>query len=61
MSNPAQAGSALSDASKAKNKPSKFRRNMLMMLVTLFAIPLALLLRKPKAAAGAAAAAAHLD
>lgn len=61
MSNPAQAGSPPSDASKAKNKPSKFRRNMLMMLVTLFAIPLALLLRKPKAAPGAAAAAAHLD
>ena len=33
----------------------------LMMLVTLCAIPLALLLRKPKAAAAAAPAAAHMD
>jgi DHA2 family multidrug resistance protein len=33
----------------------------LMMLVTLFAVPLAMLLRKPKAAAAAAPAAAHMD
>ena len=33
----------------------------LMMIVTLCAIPLALLLRKPKAAAAAAPAAAHMD
>ena len=33
----------------------------LMMLVTLFAIPLAMLLRKPKAATAAAPAAAHMD
>ncbi len=33
MSNPTQADSPPSDASKAKNKPSKFRRNILMIAV----------------------------